>query len=79
MGVEGPLAIAVSLLGSGIKWPTVAFFGWFGPRGLASILFGIVAIEDAHGVDLGPVFVVMSWTVLLSIGVLIFAVLGRQF
>jgi NhaP-type Na+/H+ or K+/H+ antiporter len=62
-----PLAIAISLLGSGLKWPTVAFFGWFGPRGLASILFGIIAIEDAHGVDLGPVFVVMSWTVLLSI------------
>ena len=65
--VVRPLAIAFSLLGSGLKWPTVAFFGWFGPRGLASILFGIVALEETHGVDLGPVFVVMSWTVLLSI------------
>ena len=65
--VVRPLAIAVSLVGSGLRWPTVAFFGWFGPRGLASILFGIVALEDAQGVDMGPVFVVMSWTVLLSI------------
>ena len=62
-----PLAIAVALIGADLRWPTVVFLGWFGPRGLASILFGVVAIEDAHGADLGPVFVVMSWTVLLSI------------
>ena len=62
-----PLAIAVSLLGSGIRKETVVFFGWFGPRGLASILFGISAVEHAHDVDLGPVFTIMSWTVLLSI------------
>ncbi len=62
-----PLAIAVSLLGSGVRRQTVGFFGWFGPRGLASILFGISAVEYAHDVDLGPVFTVMSWTVLLSV------------
>jgi len=62
-----PLAIAISLIGSRLRWPTVAFFGWFGPRGLASILFGIVALEEAHGTDLEIVFVVMSWTVLVSI------------
>lgn len=62
-----PAAIAVSLLGSRLQWPTILFFGWFGPRGLASILFGIVAVEEAHGADLGIVFVVMSWTVLVSI------------
>ncbi|MEM7141228.1 MAG: cation:proton antiporter [Actinomycetota bacterium] len=67
LAVVRPLAIAVSLLGAHLRWPTIAFFGWFGPRGLASILFGIVALEEAHGTDLGIVFVVMSWTVLLSI------------
>ena len=65
--VVRPLAVGISLLGSGLRWPTVAFFGWFGPRGLASILFGVIALEGSHGSDLGPVFVVMSWTVLLSI------------
>ena len=65
--VVRPLAIAISLLGSGLQRQTVMFFGWFGPRGLASILFGLFAVEHAHGVDLGPVFVVMSWTVMLSI------------
>jgi sodium/hydrogen antiporter len=31
--------VAVSLLGSRLARPTVAYIGWFGPRGLASIVF----------------------------------------
>jgi len=65
--VVRPVAIGISLIGAGLQRPTVAFFGWFGPRGLASILFALSAIEHAHDVDLDPVFVAMSWTVLLSI------------
>jgi NhaP-type Na+/H+ or K+/H+ antiporter len=45
----------------------VVFFGWFGPRGLASILFGLAAVAEGTEADLGPVFVVVSWTVLVSI------------
>ena len=65
--VVRPLAIAASLLGTGLRWPTIAFLGWFGPRGLASILFGLVAAAEDTGTDLDPVFVVVSWTVLASI------------
>ena len=36
------LPVAVSLLGSGLRWRTVWFIGWFGPRGLASIVLGLV-------------------------------------
>ncbi len=65
--VVRPVAIAVSLVGSGLRWPTVVFFGWFGPRGLASILFGLAAVAEGTEADLGPVFVLVSWTVLVSI------------
>ena len=65
--VVRPVAIALSLIGSGLRWQTVAFFGWFGPRGLASILFGLTALAEAGETDLTPVFVVVSWTVLLSV------------
>jgi NhaP-type Na+/H+ and K+/H+ antiporter len=34
-------AIALGLAGLGARRPTVAFVGWFGPRGLASIVFAI--------------------------------------
>ncbi len=37
--------VAIALAGRGIRLPTVAFIGWFGPRGLASIVFGLLALE----------------------------------
>jgi sodium/hydrogen antiporter len=39
------LPVAVSLVGTHARRPTVAFLGWFGPRGLASIVFAILLIE----------------------------------
>jgi NhaP-type Na+/H+ or K+/H+ antiporter len=40
------LPIALSLLGSGVRLPTYLFLGWFGPRGLASILFVLLILEQ---------------------------------
>jgi NhaP-type Na+/H+ or K+/H+ antiporter len=37
--------VAIALAGRGIRRPTVAFIGWFGPRGLASIVFALLALE----------------------------------
>jgi len=37
--------IAISLLGAGLRLPTHLFLGWFGPRGLASILFVLLILE----------------------------------
>jgi NhaP-type Na+/H+ or K+/H+ antiporter len=41
-----PLAIWVSLLGTDAHRTTKAFFGWFGPRGLATALFALLVMED---------------------------------
>lgn len=41
------LPVALALLGSGARLPTVAFLGWFGPRGLASIVFALIVIEES--------------------------------
>ena len=38
--------VAIALLGSGAQLPTVAFMGWFGPRGLASIVFALIALDE---------------------------------
>lgn len=40
------IPIALSLIGSGVQASTVAFLGWFGPRGLASILFALFVLEE---------------------------------
>jgi sodium/hydrogen antiporter len=40
------LPVAISLIGSGLDKTTIAFMGWFGPRGLASIVLGLVYLEQ---------------------------------
>lgn len=42
-----PLAVWVATRGSGARIPTVAFMGWFGPRGLATIVFSLLLLEAA--------------------------------
>jgi NhaP-type Na+/H+ or K+/H+ antiporter len=39
------IPVALSLVGSGLKASTVLFLGWFGPRGIASILFALVVLQ----------------------------------
>jgi NhaP-type Na+/H+ or K+/H+ antiporter len=61
--------VAVSLIGAHLSRRSVAFVGWFGPRGLASVVFALLAAEDLHGLP-GPVDDVVATiglTVLLSV------------
>ena len=39
--------VAISMLGTSARRPTVAFLGWFGPRGAASIVFALLLLEEA--------------------------------
>ena len=41
------LPVFLSTRGTGLRTPTVMFIGWFGPRGLASVLFALI-VYDAH-------------------------------
>jgi NhaP-type Na+/H+ or K+/H+ antiporter len=61
--------VAIALLGSGLRLRTVLFIGWFGPRGLASIVFGILGLQvmRASSLPLDLVAATMAWTVLLSV------------
>ncbi|WP_405922248.1 cation:proton antiporter [Streptomyces sp. NBC_00122] len=60
------LPVALSLLGTGLRPASVAYIGWFGPRGLASLVFGLLAFEEhlPGGASLGDAVAV---TVGLSI------------
>ncbi len=59
--------VAASLFGAGLRRETVAFFGWFGPRGLASVVFGILVVEEVDLTGSDEIFLVMAWTVLASV------------
>ncbi|WP_436794736.1 cation:proton antiporter [Actinospongicola halichondriae] len=61
------IPIAVSLVGTGLRAPTVVFLGWFGPRGLASILFALTVIEGSDREVDDTLFVVVAWAVLSSV------------
>ena len=61
------MPVAISLIGTGLKPPTVAFMGWFGPRGLASMLFGLLVVTEG-GVDTADdLFSVVVLVILASI------------
>jgi NhaP-type Na+/H+ or K+/H+ antiporter len=61
------LPVAVVLTGTRLGRSTVAFVGWFGPRGLASVVFALLALEDLGEKAAGPEVAVISVTVLLSV------------
>jgi NhaP-type Na+/H+ or K+/H+ antiporter len=62
------LPVTLSLLGTGLDLPTVAFVGWFGPRGLASVVFAVLAIEElGEAPVVGQAIAVVALTVLLSV------------
>jgi sodium/hydrogen antiporter len=42
------LPVAIAMLGTRARAPTLGFLGWFGPRGLASIVFAVIVIEESN-------------------------------
>jgi NhaP-type Na+/H+ or K+/H+ antiporter len=60
--------VAIALVGTRLRPDTVALIGWFGPRGLASVVFLLVAFDEMGPAHPADVLVrVVSWTVLLSV------------
>jgi NhaP-type Na+/H+ or K+/H+ antiporter len=55
-----------SVLGAKIHWDTKLFLGWFGPRGLASIVF-VVMVKQANIPGTEMLIQAVTWTVLLSV------------
>ena len=61
------LPVALSLVGAGLDRSTVAFVGWFGPRGLASVVFGLVAVDTLAPTEARVVLAAVTVTVALSV------------
>jgi sodium/hydrogen antiporter len=60
------LPVALASIGAGFDRSTVLFIGWFGPRGLASLVFALLALE-ALGSHVDEAVAVLATTVLLSV------------
>ena len=61
------LPVFIAMLGLGLRLPTIGFIGWFGPRGLASLLFGLLVLEDLHVEQAEFIQTVVATTVIFSI------------
>lgn len=59
--------VALSMVGSGARLPSVGFVGWFGPRGLATIVFALTVVEDSGLSGTERIVDVAMITVLLSV------------
>jgi NhaP-type Na+/H+ or K+/H+ antiporter len=60
--------VVIALRKQGLSTSTLFFMGWFGPRGLASIVLGLIVVEEAPQVaDKASMAPVLVATVLLSV------------
>jgi sodium/hydrogen antiporter len=61
------LPVAVAMVGSRARGPTVGFLSWFGPRGLASIVFAVIVIEESQLPQEHTIVLAVYLTVALSV------------
>jgi NhaP-type Na+/H+ or K+/H+ antiporter len=62
------LPVSLALIGTGLDRRTVLFVGWFGPRGLASVVFALLAVEElGETLLVAQAIAVVCLTVLLSV------------
>ena len=61
------IPVALAMWGIHARRQTVAFLGWFGPRGLASIVFGVIVVEESDLPGTDTILLVTYFTVGLSV------------
>ena len=60
------MPVFISSIGLNLRWDTKLFMGWFGPRGLASIVF-VVLVQDEMLPGSTTLVTTVTWTILLSV------------
>ena len=61
------VGVALSTMGAKLQPVSVLFIGWFGPRGIASVVYGLSILDEENLSGGGIIFNTMAVTVLLSI------------
>ena len=61
------IPVILSLKGTGLPPSTVRFIGWFGPRGIASVLYSLMVVLQLGIEGYERILSVITLTVLLSI------------
>lgn len=61
------LPVAIAMVGTRARPPTLAFLGWFGPRGLASIVFAVIVVEESRLTGASTILLATYLTIGLSV------------
>jgi NhaP-type Na+/H+ or K+/H+ antiporter len=61
------LPVAVSLMGTRLTRFSIAFIGWFGPRGIASVLYLLIVVNELGLPGYERMLSIIVLTVLLSV------------
>lgn len=61
------VSVAIALTGAGLDRATVGFIAWFGPRGLASVVFALIAYDELTATDANFVLTAIVTVVLVSV------------
>lgn len=67
LSVVRMLPVALSLLGTKLMWETHVLLGWFGPRGIASIIYVLIVLGDAELPGQTTILAVSVVTILASV------------
>jgi NhaP-type Na+/H+ or K+/H+ antiporter len=59
--------VAVCLMGTQLGWRSIGLIGWFGPRGIASVLYLLIVVNDLGLAGHERILSVIVLTVLLSV------------
>jgi len=59
--------VAISMIGTGLRPPTLLYLGWFGPRGLATIVFAALVVANADLAGIETITAAAAITVALSV------------
>ena len=59
--------VAISLIGAKMDWGTIGFIGWFGPRGIASVLYLLMVVGTLGVKGHEQMLSVIILTVLISV------------
>jgi NhaP-type Na+/H+ or K+/H+ antiporter len=61
------IPVLAALTGARLDWATSILVAWFGPRGLASVVFALLALEELGRPTAGPAVAVITVTVVISV------------
>jgi len=61
------IPVAIAMIGAKLDWQTIGFVGWFGPRGIASVLYLLMAVASIGIEGHERIFSVIVLTVMISV------------